>query len=213
MKDKCISLWRKKFREYVRDNVCIGLGLCDEDGNPIAFRNGKPMWNEDHVVLDCGDFVAIIVHKRPDDWKDGDRISTWLRRFAATMERFSVEVGFSESDTGAARMLSVSAEIPKELSKRAGLARKRSVDSRDEFWIVGDPTIRMYMRVEGRGYHGDSCESTEDALLADRYATYEEAVEALCSNSDVIMWAAGTPFPSRVVPIKVGVNVRLGVGR
>ena len=77
----------------------------------------------------------------------------------------------------------------------------------DEFWIIGDPTISNFMMVADHGYYGDSCETTNDPLAADSYKTSVEAVDALCTNEDVILWAAGTPFPSRVMPLKVNVRV------
>lgn len=206
MAKETIQAWRRKFREYVKAHK--GLSLHDDDGNDIAFDHGKPMWNEDRVVDECGDSIHVDVEMDGlVDKVEENRIAVWLRRFAATMGRFGVEVDISKmKDNGADYSVSASMEI-QALSKRAKKAKSEVVKDEDDFWIIGDPTISQFMMVEDHGYTGDSCETTSNPLAADRYETYDEAVDALCTQEDVILWAGGTPFPSRVRPLKVDVKV------
>ena len=204
--EKEIQTWRRKFREYVKTHGT--LELHDEEGNDIAFHNGKPMWLEDHVILGFGDGVSVDVEMDGlVDETEERRIEVWLRRFAAGMGRFWVDIDISKKkDNGADYSVVASMEIP-EMSDRAKMSKSDRVRDEDDFWIIGDPSISQFMTVEDRGYHGDICETTSDPLSADRYDTYEEAVDALCTQQDVVLWAGGTPFPSRVRPLKVDVNV------
>ena len=203
---KDLQTWRRKFREYVRTHG--SLSLHDEEGNDISFDNGKPMWLEDHVIVGFGDSISIEVEMDGlVDETEENRLVFWLRRFAASMGRFGVEVDISKNkDKGADYSVSASMEIP-DMSKRSKKSKSDVVRDEDDFWIIGDPSISQFMTVEDRGYHGDSCETTSNPLSADRYDTYEEAVDALCTQEDVVQWAGGTPFPSRVRPLKVDVKV------
>ena len=198
-----IKLWKSKFREYFRTHKILGLRDCD--GNEIALRGGKPTWIEGSVIHDEGDMVSVDVwmagHVGTEKMMGLDR---WLRGFAASTGNFSVEVDLRNDEDGGAR---AHMEIPNVLSKHGKAARSCVVKDEDDFWIIGDPTIGQYMLVEDRGYSGDSCETTSDPILADHFETRSEAVDALCSQEDVILWAAGTPYPSRVRPLKVDVKV------
>jgi len=200
-----IQTWRRKFREHVK--AYSGLRLNDEDGCSIAFKNGKPMWNEEHVVDECCGTIFINVEAEGFvDKSEELRILAWLRRFAASMGRFSVDILIDKYETEGRYRMTYAMEIP-ELSKFAEKSRSEVIKDDDEFWIIGDPTTSQFMMVEDRGYHGDSCETTSDPLAADSYHTFKDAVDALCSEEDVILWAAGTPFPSRVRPLKVNMKV------
>ena len=118
MAKETIQTWRRKFREYVKAHK--GLSPHDDDGNDIAFDHGKPMWNEDRVVDECGDSIHVDVEMDGlVDKAEENRIAVWLRRFAASMGRFGVEVDISKrKDNGADYSVSASMEI-QALSKRA----------------------------------------------------------------------------------------------
>jgi hypothetical protein len=205
---KGLQIWKMKFREYVRTHD--SLELQDNEGNKIAFDLGEPMWLEDNVITGFGDSISVEVEMDGlVDKTDENRIVVWLRRFAASMGRFGVKVDITKNESkGSYYSVFASMDIP-EMSKRSKKSRSHVFRDNDDFWIIGDPTIGQFqfMMIEDRGYYGDVCETTDDPLSADRYNTYKEAEDALCTQEDIIEWARGTPFPSRVRPLKVDVKV------
>lgn len=188
-----IETWRSKFRSFVKGHKFHGL--TDMGGNPIAFHNGKPMWDEKSVVFgDSPDVVVYVVVGK--DEEHADRVGDWLRRFAAVMGRYHVYVDITdESD----EKMSVEMSAVKDLSKRAKFNKSEVYG---EFWAIGDPTINMYM---------ESCDgsTTDDPICAERFNTMEDAVDAIVGDPEVQMWIGLTPFPSRVRPLKVHVSARV----
>lgn len=203
---KVLQTLRSKFREYVKTHELFALH--DNEGNDIAFDLGKPMWLEENVIIGLGDSISVEVEMDGlVDETDEKRLVLWLRRFAASMGRFGVEVDMSKiKDKGPYYSVSASMEIP-EMSKRSKKSKSCVIRDEDDFWIIGDPSISQFMTIEDRGYHGYINETMSDPLSADRYNTYDEAAEVLCTQEDIVEWVRGTPFPSRVRPLKVDVKV------
>lgn len=158
--------------------------------------------------MTVGDFVNVEV--RADGILDSvfeDVIANWLRGFAAYMGVYHADIDITRNeDSQCEKDYSITAamEIPKEPFSLEGASH----DS-EEFWIVGDETTATYMCEEGRGYDGYVLETTSDPICAMRFPSKKDAINWLCTVDDAIDWAGGTPYPSRVMPLKVKVGISI----
>ena len=198
--DAITRKWARGFAKFVKDNP--PRGLVDIMGRKIGFKGGNQMFGA--AVMEEGDMLCVEVYTEKSVQEDEIRgVESWLRRFAASMGRFCVDVFKIMLEDG---RYSLSFEVTKELTERERSEMSRKVVDGDSFYIIGDSTTSSYMLVEDRGYSVDSCETTSDPLDAYRYGSFDEAVIAMSTDEDVILWCNGTPYPSRVRPLLVDVR-------
>ena len=195
-----IRKWRERFRDYVMTN---GIDLSDTEGNDIAFDRGKPMWNQKLTVYDSGNFVNVTVRRDGCVCElDEVHVAKWLRMFAAENGVFHVGV---DIDVVNDRDGTYSIDASTSFESIRACERPEPNDDYDSYWVIGDVERYEFFGKKGDGF--DDCPmSVNDPSAADQYESFDEALNAMVEDDEVLEWVDEQPDPESVRPLLVEVK-------
>lgn len=206
MTKEAIRKWRKRFRDYVRFRdyeTTDWIDLSDTEGNDISFDCGRPMWNQKLTVYDAGNFVNVRVRRDGCVCEaDEVHVGKWLRRFAAENGVFHVGVDIdvvNDRDGTYSIDASISFEAIRAYEK------PDPQDDYDSYWVIGDVERYEFFGKKGDGF--DDCTiPVNDPSAADKYESFDEALNAMVEDDEVFEWVDEQPDPESVRPLLVEVK-------
>lgn len=199
-----LNWWRKEFRKYVNSHG--GMKLLDPSGADIDFDCGKPMWEEGSVLQECAGGMKLRLRQAGLVCEEDEkRLIKWIWGFAARMGVFHVETDLEVvHDNDADYTVEVTADLPDPQNEDLVVCADG-----DTFYIVGNPTNGVFAHFKGDEF-GDGCYvDVTDPMKAERFDTYEQAVNALVEDEDLRIWMDEQTYGEDVKPLKVSTSVKV----
>ena len=199
-----LNLWINGFRKYV--NSRGGMRLLDPNGADIDFDRGNPMWEEGSVLKECPRGMKLRLRK--DGLvceEDEKRLIKWICGFAASMGVFHVETDLdvvSENDSD--YTVEATAYLPDPKNDDLVVCTEN-----ETFYIVGDPKNGLFAHFMGDEFDDGCYVDVTDPMDADRFDTYEQAVNALVEDDDLRIWMDEQTYCEDVKPLKVSTSVKV----
>ena len=200
-----IKKWRKGFRDYAAVKSKI-MDITDSDGGVISFDDGKPMWDEGLVLQEAAGVVKLCLRMFGIiDEADEKHLYKFIWGYAAYMGVFHVDVDLEVvKDNGADYTVEATANIPNPREDRMIVT---SVTS--DYFIVGNTTTGVFAHYKAYEY-GDGCYiDVYEVSQAEKFDTYEDAVNALVEDEDLRIWMDENPHPEDVRPLKVHKDIKV----
>ena len=199
-----LNLWINGFREYANSHG--GMKLIDPNGAEIDFDRGKPMWEEGSVLQEVVGGMRLRLRKEGLVCEEDEKkLIKWIWGFAASMGVFHVETDLDVvNDNDDNYTVEVIAYLHDPKNDDLVVCTEN-----DTFYIVGNPTNGLFAHFKGDEFD-DGCDvDVTDPMEAERFNTYDQAVNALVEDEDLRIWMDEQTYCDDVKPLKVYTSVKV----